>query len=320
MRHALALLLLSCALVAQDKVAAPDPAGFQPITNPRDERLNVFRELEAKAALDDTKALAEIGRYYCNGQFPVLKNIEKGKAYLTRGASLGSAMCATRMWEYTSRSGDANDPEHVIETQKWLMIWNGLEGIDIDQRRRPSNVSESSFEEAKARAAAFLAGVKVSATDPNTSPRKGKGMGSVSNAAVGVGKSRVPGLRFESLSLFDTHRKNVCSAYIKAASPIYNKGEAATADEKAAFTVAAAELVRLQRYIGKARPLSLSSKSNAAMRAVNTENMNECYAKMSAAKIATTLPATRAELNGASIYINGLGQLMQLPVSLSGDY
>ena len=103
---------------------------------------------------------------------------------------------------------------------------------------------------------------------------------------------------------------------MKAALPIYNKGEAASENEKAAFCVAASELVRLQAYIGKKRPLGLSSNSNAAMRALNSEKMVECYAKMSSAKIATSLPVTRTELNEASIYINALGQLMQLPVSL----
>ena len=302
MKYLLAFVLTCCALCAQQKIAGPDTAGLQPITNPKDERLNVFRELEAKAALDDTKALAEIGRYYCNGQFPVLKNIEKGKAYLTRGASLGNATCATLMWEYTNRNGDVNDPDQVIETNKWRMIASGLRGMDIDEVTRPSNVSESSFEEAKARASTFLAGVKVSATDPKPNSMK------------------MPRLMFESLSLFDAHRKNVCSAYMKAASPIYNKGEAATADEKAAFTVAAAELARLQSYIGKSRRLSLSSKSNAASRAVDSATLSDCYAKMSAAKIATSLPATRAELNEASIYINGLGKIMQLNVSLGRGY
>ena len=302
MKCLLAFVMTCCALCAHEKIAGPDTAGLQPITNPKDERLNVFRELEAKAALDETKALAEIGRYYCNGQFPVLKNIEKGKAYLTRGASLGNATCATLMWEYTNRNGDVNDPDQVIEANKWLMIASGLRGMDIDEVTRPSNVSESSFEEAKARASTFLAGVKVSATDPKPNSKK------------------MPGLMFESLSLFDAHRKNVCSAYMKAASPIYNKGEAATADEKAAFTVAAAELVRLQSYIGKSRRLSLSSKSNAASRAVDSATLSDCYAKMSAAKIATSLPATRAELNEASIYINGLGKIMQLNVSLGRGY
>ena len=302
MKYLLAFVLTCCALCAQEKIAGPDTAGLQPITNPKDERLNVFRELEAKAALDDTKALAEIGRYYYNGQFPVLKNIEKGKAYLTRGASLGNATCATLMWEYTNRNGDVNDPDQVIEANKWRMIASGLRGMDIDEVIRPSNVSESSFEEAKARASTFLAGVKVSATNPKPNSKK------------------MPGLMFESLSLFDAHRKNVCSAYMKAASPIYNKGEAATADEKAAFTVAAAELVRLQSYIGKSRRLSLSSKSNAASRAIDSATLSDCYAKMSAAKIATSLPATRAELNEASIYINGLGKIMQLNVSLGRGY
>ena len=302
MKYLLAFVLTCCALCAQQKIAGPDTAGLQPITNPKDERLNVFRELEAKAALDETKALAEIGRYYCNGQFPVLKNIEKGKAYLTRGASLGNATCATLMWEYTNRNGDVNDPDQVIEANKWRMITSGLRGMDIDEVTRPSNVSESSFEEAKARASTFLAGVKVSATDPKPNSKK------------------MPGLMFESLSLFDAHRKNVCSAYMKAASPIYNKGEAATADEKAAFMVAAAELVRLQSYIGKSRRLSLSSKSNAASRAVDSATLSDCYAKMSTAKIATSLPATRAELNEASIYINGLGKIMQLNVSLGRGY
>ena len=302
MKYLLAFVLTCCALCAQQKIAGPDTAGLQPITNPKDERLNVFRELEAKAALDDTKALAEIGPYYCNGQFPVLKNIEKGKAYLTRGASLGNATCATLMWEYTNRNGDVNDPDQVIEANKWRMITSGLRGMDIDEVTRPSNVSESSFEEAKARASTFLAGVKVSATNPKPNSKK------------------MPDLMFESLSLFDAHRKNVCSAYMKAASPIYNKGEAATADEKAAFMVAAAELVRLQSYIGKSRRLSLSSKSNAASRAVDSATLSDCYAKMSAAKIATSLPATRAELNEASIYINGLGKIMQLNVSLGRGY
>jgi len=44
--------------------------------------------------------------------------------------------------------------------------------------------------------------------------------------------------------------------------------------------------------------------------------MSEAYAKMAAAQIKTDLPATRAELNEASKYINALGQIMQMPVAL----
>jgi hypothetical protein len=284
---------------------------FQESAQLNDERVKVFLELEAKAALNDKKALGDVGRYYCDGRFPVLKNIEKGKGHLLRGASLGDIRCATLMWEYTNKNGDENDPEHVVETQKWHLIWTSLSRVKSEFVRRPDNVSEASWAEAKARADAFLAGVKVSV--PST-----KGNGASSNDGVVFSKTRVPGLRFETLSAFDTHRKNVCAAYMKAAYPIYNRGEIASEEEKAAFTVAAAELARLQAYIGKTRRLSLSAKSNEALRAVNSEKMRELYAKMSSAKIATALPVTRAELNEASIYINALGQLMQLPVSM-GD-
>lgn len=287
---------------------------FQESAQPNDERVKVFLELEAKAALNDGKALAEIGRYYCDGRFPVLKDLEKGKGYFLRGASFGDVRCATLMWEYTNNNGDENDPEHVVETQKWHLIWTSLSRVKTEFVRRPDNVSEASWAEAKERAAAFLAGVK--APTQATAPSSIKESGTASYNNSGFMKSRVPGLRFETLSLFETHRKNICSAYMKAALPIYNKGEAASENEKAAFCVAASELVRLQAYIGKKRPLGLSSNSNAAMRALNSEKMVECYAKMSSAKIATALPVTRSELNEASIYINALGQLMQLPVSL----
>ena len=329
MKHALALILACCALFAQGVL--PDqparvpssPSGLQPIGNPNDERLKVFKELEAKADAGDAEVLERFAEYYYYGTFPTLKNHEKAKEIWVKGASLGSANCAAIMSMRAFPEG-STDSEVVIERTKWFIISYSLrtkrDGFEYRYPSRSREISEPSFEEAKARATAFLAGVKVSAPAPNTSYRKGTGMGSASNAAVGVGKSRVPGLKFESLSLFDAHRKKVSSEYMKAASPIYNKGDAASEVEKAAFIAAAAEIVRLQAYVGKSRRLSLSSNSNAAMRAINSEKMNECYAKMSAAKIATTLPATRAEQNEASNYINALGQLMQLPVSLGGDY
>jgi TPR repeat protein len=304
MKHALALLLACCALCGQGTLPAP-PADLQPIANPNDERLKVFKELELKAETEDTEAMRALGEYYLYGRFPAVKNEEKAKEAWTKGASLGADQCASMMYNYAYPPG-AIDSEVVIERTKWFIIYSVLyrmnrSGGVTTYPSKLSGVSESSFLEAKARAAAFLAGVKVSKLASTPSSPK---------------KLMLPALSFESLSLFDTHRKNVCSAYMKAASPIYNKSEAATDDEKAAFTVAVAELVRLQSYIGRTRRLSLSSNSNEAARARNLAEMNECYAKMSAAKIAATLPATRAELNEASIYINALGKLMQLPVIL----
>lgn len=176
MKHALALLLLSCVLVAQDKAASPDPAGLQPITNPKDERLNVFRELEAKAALDDKKALAEIGRYYCDGRFPVLRNIEKAKAYLIRGATLGDAECAGIMSNDVFFISDQTDSVRIIENQKWRLIYSSLRRIRSEHVPRPSYVSEATWSEAKARAADFLATVKLGDEKPapaKPKPKKG---------------------------------------------------------------------------------------------------------------------------------------------------
>ena len=127
-------------------------------------------------------------------------------------------------------------------------------------------------------------------------------------------------LQFGSLSLFDDYRKKVCAGYMKAAAPIYAKGEAVTDEEKTSFTEAAKELVRLRAYVGKSKStkrLSLSSKGNESLRVLDQEKLNDYYAKMLAAEIKTDLPATREELNEASKYINALGQLMQLPVRLN---
>ena len=301
MKYGLALILACCALCAQDKPATP--SGFQPITNPNDERLKLFGELNTKAEAGDTTALVSLGDYYFNGQFPVVEDMEKAKEAWTKAASLGSSIAANKLQHLLTRSTDS---EKVIERTKWFIIASVLRSMSVSgERIYPTmypGVSVSSFEEAKAQAADFIAKVKVSKPSLN---------GSSGTAARG------PVLRFESLSLFDIHRKNVCSAYLKAASPIYNKGEAASSDEKEAFTVAAAEITRLQSYM-KRRPVSLDVGRAGLTRNVDSANMSDCYAKISAAKIATTLPATRAELNEASIFINALGRIMLLPVSFRG--
>lgn len=321
MKHALALILTCCTLCAQGTPPSA-PLGLQPIANPNDERLKVFEELQAKATAGDTDALLKLGQYFYYGKFPVVKDPEKAKEVWIKGASLGSPNCAAEI-ETKLFDHESTDSEEVIERTKWFIIEQVLFGMkfnkgDLRYPTKRANVSESSFEEAKARATLFLTSVVTPNPIAKSTPKKGSG--AVSDDSPGFRRTRVPGLKFESLALFDAHRKNVCSAYMKAAFPIYNKGEAASEEEKATFIATAAEIVKLQAYVGKSRRLSLSSKSNATLRAINTEKMNEFYSKMSAAKIATTLPATRAELNEASVYINNLSQLMQLPVTLGGDY
>lgn len=334
MKLALLLILSSCALFAQGTLP-PQTQGLQPIENPNDERVKLFKEIELKANAGDTESLERLGDYYFYGQFPTTRSQEKAMEIWAKGAGLGSPNCAA-MIAARCFPAYATDSEVVIEKSKWAIITHALRRQQhslnmAEYPSRPSSVSESSFEEAKSRAKIFLSSVQYTNQTLPASSKKGIGMGSAStggrNYAGGptqeespVLKTKVPALRFESLSLFDEHRRKVCSEYIKASSPIYNKGDAATESEKEAFMAAAKELVRLQNYIGKSRRLGLSSKGNMAMRAINVEKMNEAYAKMASAKIATTLPATRTDLNAASVYINALGQLMQLPVSLGEGY
>jgi TPR repeat protein len=314
----LSALFLTCLMLSAQVAAPQEPSRFQEITNPNDERLKVFNELEAKAEAGNPGAIAELGNYYYHGQFPLIKDIEKAKQAWTMGASLGSFRCAASM-EDLGFPRESSDSEIVIEKTKWFIISNALSDMNRQSEvRLPTKrygVSESSFAEAKIRAEVFLSTVRISKPVKTTALGDGNGATPGQNAS-GI-KRNSYSLRFESLSLFDTHRRNVCSAYLKAANAIYNKGEIASEDEKSAFVAAALELERLQAYVGKSRRLGLDyQKSNAGLQSVNMEKMNDLYAKMASARIVTRLPASRAELNEASIYINALGQLMQLPIRL----
>ena len=312
----LSALLLTCLMLSAQVAAPQEPSRFQEITNPNDERLKVFNELEAKAEAGNPEALEELGNYYYRGRFPLIKDIEKAKQAWTSGASLGSFLCAARM-ESSGYPAGSSDSEFVIEKTKWFIISNALSDMNRQSEVRlptkRSGVSESSFAEAKIRAEMFLSTVKIS--KPIKTAAQGNGAMPGQNDTFVKRKSF--SLRFESLSLFDAHRRNVCSAYLKAANVIYNKGDIASEDEKAAFIAASLDLERLQAYVGKSRRLGLDyQKSNAGLQSVNMEKMNDLYAKMASARIVTRLPASRAELNEASIYINALGQLMQLPIRL----
>jgi hypothetical protein len=55
--------------------------------------------------------------------------------------------------------------------------------------------------------------------------------------------------------------------------------------------------------------------SNANLEALS-KKIDELYARMGAAKIKTSTPATRAELNEASNYMRALSELLDRPMSL----
>jgi hypothetical protein len=317
MKPFLVLLLSVGALCAQDakgpaKEPTP-PSKWQGNVSPNDERVKIFTELEAKAQDGDIGAVRQVGEYLFHGTFPVAQNKEKGQALWLLGATMGDEQCAGLIHAFGF--ADSYDSEVIIEKTKWLMIHYALRArkgkYTAKEPTRPNGVSESSFQEAKTRAEDFLSKVTLGAPDGQQAP-------AVANTKKTVKESSQPHLRFESLGAFEDHRRKVTAAYMKASNPIYNKGEAATKEEKAAFTPAAIELARLQGYVGKRRSIFLKSDNEASME-LNRKKMQEAYGKMAAAEIKTTLPATRAELNEASKYMNALGELMRLPVALQGS-
>ena len=277
---------------------------FQAGATLNDERVKVFVEFETKAKTGDASALLTLGDYYMYKQFPVNKNEAKAEEYWTKGASLGSDDCASRMYLHFNKGTES---ESVIEKTKWAAIRHQLmkikHGMPRNEFKRPDNVSESSFNEATKRAEAFIAGAKL--IPASIAP------------PVATKAKRAAALKFGSIQLFDEYRRKICAEYMKAALPIYNKGDSASDSEKQEFTLAAIELVRLQSYVGKKDPITLSSNSNNALREINNRKIEDLYARMSAAQIKTSSPVTRTELNEASKYINALGQLMQLPVTLN---
>lgn len=309
---ALAVLFAHGDLTAQDsKVAAASK--WQAEASPNDERVKVFVELETKAEAGDLLALRQVGEYYFNGSFPVTQNQETAKALWIKGANLGDDQCANLIYMYAFPA--SYDTEVVIEKTKWMIIQAALRMKKSKstprEASRPNGISESSFQEAKERAEAFLSKVTINSQETQAG---------AANSNSALGESKLSALKFGSLGSFDEHRRKVCAAYLKAASPIYSKGEAANKEEKVAFTVAALELARLQTYVGKRRSLLLISNKNDILKALNTEKVNEAYGKMAAAEIKTALPVTRAELNEASKYMNALGDLMRLPVKITGSY
>lgn len=309
MRNHLVVLFLCHAVAAQEKPAEENgpTANFQDSANLNDERVKVFIEIEVKAKGGDAAALSSIGDYYIIGKYPVNKNPAKAEESWTKGAMLGSEGCASRM----IRSFNAGtSSESAIERTKWSAIHHYLmiRNLKLNQTdfKRPEHVSESSFTEAVKRAHAFLA--RANMATPNQTVRPAP-----------ISKNP-PALKFGSLQSLDEYRKKTCAAYMKAVSPIYNKGDTATEAEKQIFTSSAQELQALQTYLTKHRySIALASSNNRAAYEINNKKIEVIYGKITDAKIKVDTPANRTELNEASKFMNALADLMQLPVTL-GSY
>jgi hypothetical protein len=118
----------------------------------------------------------------------------------------------------------------------------------------------------------------------------------------------------ETLKQLDDYRMKVNGAYLKALNPIYNKGEKASDDEKAAFVAAVADLKALQAYMCPQYGKKISINKDHANFVENDKKLDAFYKAMKEAKIKTSLPATRAELNEAQKFLDAFYKAMQLPV------
>jgi hypothetical protein len=118
----------------------------------------------------------------------------------------------------------------------------------------------------------------------------------------------------ETLGQLNTYRLKVNGSYLKAHRPIYDNAEKATDGEKAAFLAAVIELKALQSYMCPEYGKRISINKDYANFVENDKKLNSFYKVMKEAKIKTSLPATREELNEAQIFLDAFYKAMQLPV------
>lgn len=272
-----------------------------------DERTLKFSEMLAKAESGDALSQYEVGVAYSNGRYPAEKDEKKGREWIERAALAGHKSAAQDMafWCLHQPNG-RTDANLVAERVKWFSVQSG-------SPYKSGDISETTLAEGHRRAAAIW---KVYPNLLQNSPAVEKDYGSTSSYAA-----RLPVLpKVSNLSQFNEIRRRIVSAYLKASSPIYNKGELASADERQAFVSAALELKSLQAFTKK-KPLRLKSAGrNDAMAEINLSKIKDCYDRMSFANIKAEFPCTRSEQNEASKYISALNDLMSLPVDYGSSY
>lgn len=287
---------------------------FQESAQLNDERVKVFLELEAKAELGDLEALERIADYYYFGRFPVTKNPDKAKALWTKGASLGSDECATNM--FLRALPNSNETEVVIEKTKWQIIraqlWrNKHKTVVGSDFRKPSNISESSFQEAKLRAQAFLTaspGIHV-----NDAP---KGAPQSSSLESETSVSKAPRVRSEKFRLpnistiadANAFRTELLTEFRKVQGPIYHNQVNAAEKDAVAYAVVAEKIVALQSK-GLGIPPQASS-NRAGYNTVYAAKIAELRAQLRSIKINSTAPFTRQDANNAQVFLDRYRDLL----------
>ncbi|MEY3812952.1 MAG: hypothetical protein RL495_899 [Verrucomicrobiota bacterium] len=121
----------------------------------------------------------------------------------------------------------------------------------------------------------------------------------------------------ETLSQLDDYRRKISGPYLKALDPIYRKADKATDEEQSAFIAAAIDLKALKAYMCPTYGKRISINKYHANIVENDKRLEALYKIMKEAKIKTSLPATRAELNEAQKFLDAFYKAMQLPVVLN---
>jgi TPR repeat protein len=272
------------------------PQKFQESAQLNDERVKVFLEIEAKAEGGDLEAVARIGNYYHLGLFPVSKNPAKARALWTKGAALGSEECASLM--LAKGFPNSNETEVIIERTKWQIIHAHLWKIKQKMRtesvvRKPDDISESSFEESKLRAQAFLSTVSVANT-VNEAPKERSE------------KFRLPSIR--TIADANAVRSELLTEFRKAQGPIYHNQEKAATTDADAYAAVAEKIIALQNR-GLGIPPQASTK-RSSYNAVSMSKIAELRAQLRSIRINSTAPFTRQDANNAQVFLNRYRDLL----------
>lgn len=264
-------IVATAAQTSAQETPAPVIQKFQDSAQLNDERVKVFLELEAKAELGDLDAIVRVGDYYYSGRFPVTRNNGKAKALWTKGASLGSDQCASFM--YAFGFPDSNDTDVVIEKTKWYIIQaqlrrNKYKTPGEPEVRKPSNVSDSSFEEAKLRAGAFLSSVIY----PNRNIVRPAEEMPIEEKPRGISERfRLPS--FSSIADANAFRAELLTEFRKVQGPIYHNQENASEADAGAYAVVAEKILALQ-----SKGLGITSQTSTKRNNYNAASLSKISA------------------------------------------
>jgi len=279
---------------------------FQDSAQLNDERVKLFLELEAKAELGDLEAIMRVGDYYYSGRFPVTRNNGKAIALWTKGASLGSDQCASFM--YAFGFPDSNDTDVVIEKTKWHIIQaqlrrNRYKTPGEPEVRKPSNVSDSSFEEAKLRAGAFLSSVVY----PNRNIVRPAEEMPIEEKPRGISERfRLPS--FSSIADANAFRTDLLTEFRKVQGPIYHNQENASEADAGAYAVVAEKILALQ-----SKGLGITSQNSTKRSGYNAASVSKISAlrsQLRSINIKTQPPFTRQDANNAQVFLDRYRDLL----------